>query len=71
MKSPEKTVFETILLIATLFALFLLRWPEPPAACMHQPPAFNEVDADADGFVSEEFTAFHAKRRRHGRGRSR
>jgi Ca2+-binding EF-hand superfamily protein len=29
----------------------------------HQPPAFAEVDADGDGFVSEEeFNAFHAER---------
>lgn len=64
MKSPEKTVFETILILTAVFALALL----PLAAradcgMQHRPPAFSEVDADGDGFVSEtEFDAFHADR---------
>jgi hypothetical protein len=64
MKSPERTVFETILLIAALCALALLPLTAKAACGMqHQPPAFSEVDADADGFVNEEeLTAFHTKR---------
>jgi hypothetical protein len=64
MKSPEKAVFETILIIAAVLAMALL--PQAASAeCgkQHQPPAFTEVDADGDGFVSEEeFNTFHAKR---------
>ena len=64
MKSPEKAVFETILIIAAVLAMVLL--PQAASAdCgkQHQPPAFTEVDADGDGFVSEEeFKTFHAKR---------
>lgn len=64
MKSPEKTVFDTILAIAVLFALALL----PPAVragmhMPHEPPAFSEFDQDGDGFVSEdEFTTFRDAR---------
>jgi len=64
MKSSEKCVFEVILIGAAVLAVAL-----PPlaaeAACgkQHQPPAFTEVDADGDGFVSEaEFDAFRAAR---------
>ena len=64
MKSPEKTVFETILAIAVLFALVLLPLAakaEPGGR--HQPPAFSEFDQDGDSFVSEaEFDAFHTAR---------
>lgn len=68
MKSPEKTVFETILLIAAIVALALLPLSvEAQAAAKpgekHGPPAFTEVDADGDGFVSEaEFNSFRAER---------
>lgn len=64
MKSPEKAVFETILLIAALCALALLPLAAKAACGMqHQPPAFSEVDADADGFVSEEeFNTHRAER---------
>jgi hypothetical protein len=64
MKSPEKTVFEAILILAAVLALALL----PSAASaeggmQHKPPAFTDIDADGDGFVSEqEFTDFRAKR---------
>jgi Ca2+-binding EF-hand superfamily protein len=64
MKSPEKAVFETILIIAAVLAMALL--PQAASAdCgkQHNPPAFTEMDADGDGFVSEEeFNTFHAKR---------
>jgi hypothetical protein len=64
MKSPEKTVFETILAIAVLFALALLPLAVRAECGMpHHPPAFADVDQDGDGFVSEaEFDAFHAAR---------
>lgn len=59
MKSTEKTVFETILAIAVLFALVLLPFAIRAESHMpHQPPAFTDFDQDGDGFVSEdEFTA--------------
>jgi Ca2+-binding EF-hand superfamily protein len=64
MKSPAKTVFPTILPIAALFALALLPLAASAACGMqHQPPAFTEVDADGDGFVSEEeFNTFRGQR---------
>jgi hypothetical protein len=64
MKSPEKTAFEAILVIAAVLALALLPLAAEAACGMkHQPPAFSEVDADGDGFVSEdEFNAFRAER---------
>ncbi|MGD2130532.1 MAG: EF-hand domain-containing protein [Lysobacterales bacterium] len=64
MKSPEKTVFEIILVIAVVLAIALL-----PVAARAQmpgpkgPPAFSDFDKDGDGFVSkEEFEAAHAER---------
>jgi hypothetical protein len=64
MKSPEKTVFETILAITVLFALALLPLAVKAESHMrHQPPAFSEFDQDGDGFVSEaEFDATRAAR---------
>ena len=64
MKSPEKTVFETILAIAVLFALALLPLAVRAECQMqHQPPPFSDFDQDGDGFVSEdEFTAFRDAR---------
>jgi Ca2+-binding EF-hand superfamily protein len=64
MKSPEKTVFETILAIAVLFALALLPLAvKADSERPHHPPAFSDFDADGDGFVSEdEFNTFRAAR---------
>ena len=64
MKSTEKTVFETILAIAVLFALALLPLAVKAESHMkHEPPAFTEFDQDGDGFVSEaEFNAARAAR---------
>jgi hypothetical protein len=64
MKSTEKTVFETILTIAVLFALALLPLAVKAEEHMpHQPPAFSDFDHDGDGFVSEdEFNATRAAR---------
>lgn len=59
MKSPEKSAFETILIVAVVLAIVLL----PLAAKAeshgkHSPPPFTEFDQDGDGFVSEdEFNA--------------
>ena len=55
MKSSEKSVFETILIVAVVLAVVML----PIAAKaeshgMHGPPPFSEFDQDGDGFVSEE-----------------
>ena len=55
MKSPEKSAFETILIVAVVLAIVLL----PVAAKAeshgrHGPPPFSEFDQDGDGFVSEE-----------------
>jgi len=64
MKSPEKTVFEIILVIAVVLAIALL----PVAARAEMPgpkgpPAFSDFDKDGDGFVTrEEFEAAHAER---------
>ena len=64
MKSPAKTVFETILAISVLFAIAMLPLAARAECQMrHGPPAFSEFDADGDGFVSEqEFNAFRAAR---------
>jgi len=64
MKSTEKTVFETILAIAVLFALALLPLAVKAESQMrHHPPPFSEFDTNGDGFVSEdEFNAFRAAR---------
>ena len=64
MKSPERNVFEIILIGAAVLAVALLPLAAD-AACgkQHQPPVFAEVDADGDGFVSkEEFDVFRAAR---------
>lgn len=55
MKNPEKSAFETILIIAVILAIVML----PLAAradCqnMNQPPAFSDFDGDHNGFISEE-----------------
>ena len=62
MKSAEKTVFETVLALAVLFALALLPLAaRAEAETPHHPPAFSEFDQDGDGFVSEaEFNATRA-----------
>jgi hypothetical protein len=64
MKSPEKTVFETILAITLLFALALLPLAVKAETEMrHQPPPFSDFDQDGDGFVSEsEFNTTRAAR---------
>ena len=64
MKSHEKTVFETILAIAALFALALLPLAVKADSHMkHRPPPFSAFDQDGDGFVSEaEFNATRAAR---------
>jgi len=64
MKTPEKSAFETILVIAVLLAIFML--PLAAKACgsdMSGPPAFGQIDEDGDGFISEEeLDAFRAAR---------
>jgi Ca2+-binding EF-hand superfamily protein len=64
MKSPEKTVFETILLLAAVVALLILPLTVKADGGMAKgAPAFSEVDADGDGYVSEaELNAYHAAR---------
>lgn len=64
MKSPAKSVFETILAISVLFAIAMLPLAAKAECQMrHGPPAFSEFDQDGDGFVSEEeFNAFRAAR---------
>jgi hypothetical protein len=64
MKSAERTVFETILIIAAALAVALLPLAaEAGCGKQHQPLAFAEVDADGDGFVSAaEFDTFRAAR---------
>ena len=64
MKSPDKSAFETILVVAVTLAIILL----PVAAKAeshrkHSPPPFSEFDQDGDGYVSEdEFNSTRAAR---------
>jgi len=64
MKSPEKSAFETILIIAVVLAIVML----PLAAraensTMNQPPTFSEIDTNHNGFISEEeFNTFRTQR---------
>lgn len=64
MKSPDQAAFKVILIVTMIIAIALL--PVVAKACPdkpHGPPAFTEIDVDADGFVSEEeFTEFRAAR---------
>jgi len=64
MKSPEQAVFKVILVVSMIIAVVLL--PVVAKAEQdkpHGPPAFVEIDADGDGFISEEeFTTFRAAR---------
>lgn len=64
MKSPERTVFETILIIAAVLAMALLPLAAHAGQGMqHKPPPFAEIDQDGDGFVSEdEFNSHRAER---------
>lgn len=64
MKSPDQAAFKVILIVTMMIAIALL-----PAVAKagsdkpHGPPAFTEIDVDADGFVSEEeLTEFRAAR---------
>jgi hypothetical protein len=55
MKSPAKSVFETILIVAVVLAFALM--PLVTKAETHQkhsPPPLSEFDKDGDGFISEE-----------------
>lgn len=64
MKSSEKSVFETILIIAAVLAMALLPLAAKAGEAMqHKPPSFAEIDKDGDGFVSEdEFNSHRAER---------
>lgn len=64
MKSPEKTVFETILVVALACALIAIPLVGKAESHMrHGPPPFSAFDADGDGFVSED--EFNATRNAH------
>lgn len=55
MKSPEKSTFETILLVAVVLSIALLPMAaKAESQGRHGPPPFTEFDKDGDGFVSEE-----------------
>lgn len=55
MKSTEKAVFETILVITVIFALALLpQVANADSHKMHTPPPFSDFDKNGDGFVSED-----------------
>jgi len=64
MKTPEKSAFETILIIAVLLAIVMLPLAAKAEGIgMHSPPAFSEIDEDGDGFVDEEeLASFRAAR---------
>ena len=53
MKSPEKTIFEVILIVTIVLSVVLLPLAAE-AKCAHHPPAFSDFDTNADGFISEE-----------------
>lgn len=64
MKSQARTSFEIILIATIIVAIVLL--PQVVSAQGGQrqgPPAFSEIDADGDGYISaEEFAAHRAER---------
>ena len=64
MKSPDQAAFKAILIVTILLALVMLPFVARAAEHgPHAPPAFQEFDADGDGFVSEaEFNATRAAR---------
>jgi len=64
MKSTERTVFETILIVSAICALVAFPLLAKAESHMrHSPPPFSEFDTDGDGFVSEaEFNSFRAER---------
>jgi Ca2+-binding EF-hand superfamily protein len=64
MKTPDQAAFKAILIITMIIAVALLPVvAKADSDKPHGPPAFAEIDVDADGFVSEqEFTDFRAAR---------
>jgi len=72
MKTPAKLTFETILLIAVLFAVALIPMAAEAAHHGKGPPTLAEFDQDGDGYLTEqEFNegraARHAKMAGEGR----
>ena len=62
MKSPAKSVFETILIVAVVLAFAMMPLvTKAESHKQHSPPPFTDFDKDGDGFVSEdEFNSTHA-----------
>ena len=55
MKSPAKSVFETILIVAVVFAFAMMPLvTKAESHKQHSPPPLSEFDKDGDGFISEE-----------------
>lgn len=59
MKSPDKSAFEAILVVAVILSVAVLPVTVKAEWCgEHQPPPFSEFDQDGDGSISEdEFNA--------------
>ena len=53
MKSPDKTAFETILIVTILLAVVLLPLTVEGRHA-NGPPSFADFDSNGDGFISEE-----------------
>jgi len=64
MKSPDQSAFKAILIITMVIAIAMLPFvAKAESQHRHNPPAFSEIDANGDGFISEEeFTSFRAAR---------
>ena len=64
MKSPDQAVFKVILIVSMVIAIALLPVVAKAESDQHKgPPAFSTIDADGDGFISEEeFNSFRAAR---------
>lgn len=63
MKSPEHTAFKMILVVAVIIAVAALPLVARGDDQRPSPPSFEQIDADGDGFVSEdEFVTFRAAR---------
>jgi hypothetical protein len=64
MKSPDQAAFKAILIVTMILAIVLLPAVARANPGMQSgPPAFEEIDIDGDGFVSEEeFTTFREAR---------
>ena len=63
MKSPEYSAFKAILIIAVIIAVAAVPLIARSESHRPSPPAFEQIDSDGDGFISEEeLVTFRAAR---------